>query len=168
MDSDVLQKGSDAPAECGAHAKYEGPVGLLAAAATMLIIATATALFIATREGHVELVEWLLGSAHCDVHQRVKAGGTPALIAATSRKAGRLYEVLTKHGADVNVIDLDGLTLHLPEVVHDLPAGGRRLHQRATGYEATIVAGQVIRRFDQSTGARPGQLVRGSGYRAAA
>jgi N-acyl-D-aspartate/D-glutamate deacylase len=70
--------------------------------------------------------------------------------------------------ADVNVIDLDNLTLHLPEVVHDLPAGGRRLHQRASGYEATIVAGEVIRRFDQSTGARPGKLVRGSGYRATA
>ena len=67
--------------------------------------------------------------------------------------------------ADINVIDLDGLKLHLPEVVRDLPAGGRRLHQRATGYEATIVAGEVIRQFDQSTGARPGQLVRGAGYR---
>lgn len=55
----------------------------------------------------------------------------------------------------------------LPEVVRDLPAGGRRLHQRATGYEATIVAGEVIRRFDCSTGARPGQLVRGAGYRPA-
>lgn len=70
--------------------------------------------------------------------------------------------------ADLNVIDLDGLKLHLPQVVHDLPAGGRRLHQRASGYEATIVAGEVIRRFDQSTGARPGQLVRGAGYRATA
>lgn len=70
--------------------------------------------------------------------------------------------------ADLNVIDLDGLTLHLPEVVHDLPAGGRRLHQRATGYEATLVAGELIRRFDQPTGARPGRLVRGAAYRAAA
>ncbi|MFN4038880.1 MAG: N-acyl-D-amino-acid deacylase family protein [Erythrobacter sp.] len=70
--------------------------------------------------------------------------------------------------ADCNVIDLDNLCLHLPEVVRDLPAGGRRLHQRATGYDATIVAGEVIRRFDQSTGARPGKLVRGAGYRAAA
>ena len=63
--------------------------------------------------------------------------------------------------ADLNVIDLDRLRLHLPEIVHDLPAGGKRLHQRATGYDATIVAGEVIRRFDSSTGARPGQLVRG-------
>ncbi|MBU7580528.1 MAG: amidohydrolase family protein, partial [Porphyrobacter sp.] len=70
--------------------------------------------------------------------------------------------------ADLNVIDLDGLRLHLPEIVHDLPAGGRPPHQRASGYEATIVAGEVIRRFDESTGARPGKLVRGSGYRAAA
>jgi N-acyl-D-aspartate/D-glutamate deacylase len=70
--------------------------------------------------------------------------------------------------ADLNVIDLDGLSLHLPEVVRDLPAGGRRLHQRASGYEATIVAGEVIRRFDQSTGARPGKLIRGAGYHAAA
>ncbi|MEI6643028.1 MAG: amidohydrolase family protein [Novosphingobium sp.] len=70
--------------------------------------------------------------------------------------------------ADLNVIDLDGLRLHLPEVVRDLPAGGRRLHQRATGYDATVVAGEVIRRFDQSTGARPGKLVRGAGYRPAA
>lgn len=62
--------------------------------------------------------------------------------------------------ADINVINLDGLKLHLPEIVHDLPAGGQRLHQRATGYDATIVSGEVIRRFDQSTGARPGQLVR--------
>lgn len=43
--------------------------------------------------------------------------------------------------ADINVIDMDRLTLHLPEIVHDLPAGGRRLHQRATGYDATIVSG---------------------------
>ncbi|WP_337658529.1 N-acyl-D-amino-acid deacylase family protein [Sphingorhabdus sp. Alg231-15] len=62
--------------------------------------------------------------------------------------------------ADINVINLQGLKLHLPEIVHDLPAGGQRLHQRATGYDATIVSGEVIRRFDQSTGARPGRLIR--------
>jgi N-acyl-D-aspartate/D-glutamate deacylase len=64
--------------------------------------------------------------------------------------------------ADINVIDMDRLALHLPEIVRDLPAGGRRLHQRASGYDATIVSGEVIRRFDQSTGARPGRLVRGA------
>lgn len=65
--------------------------------------------------------------------------------------------------ADLNVIDLDRLAIHLPEIVHDLPAGGRRLHQRATGYDATVVSGAVIRRMDESTGARPGRLVRGAG-----
>lgn len=63
--------------------------------------------------------------------------------------------------ADINVINLDALQLHLPEIVRDLPAGGRRLHQRATGYDATIVSGEIIRRFDDATGARPGKLVRG-------
>lgn len=64
--------------------------------------------------------------------------------------------------ADLNVIDYDGLTLHTPHIVHDLPAGGRRLMQTATGYEATIVAGQVIQRAGVSTGAKPGRLVRGA------
>lgn len=64
--------------------------------------------------------------------------------------------------ADLNVIDYDNLTLHAPEVAHDLPAGGRRLVQRASGYTATIVAGQIISRNGEPTGARPGRLVRGA------
>lgn len=64
--------------------------------------------------------------------------------------------------ADVNVIDLAALTLHTPEVRFDLPGGGRRLDQRATGYVATIANGTVIRRHDRSTGARPGRVVRGA------
>ncbi len=62
--------------------------------------------------------------------------------------------------ADLNVIDLDGLRLSPPEMVHDLPAGGRRLIQRATGFAATICAGEPVRLDDESTGARPGRLVR--------
>lgn len=64
--------------------------------------------------------------------------------------------------ADVNVIDLDHLHLLPPEVVHDLPAGGRRLVQQACGYDATVVAGTVTRRHDTDTGERPGRLVRGA------
>lgn len=64
--------------------------------------------------------------------------------------------------ADINVIDHDGLRLHTPHIVHDLPAGGRRLMQHADGYEATIVAGQIIQRHGESTGAKPGRLVRGA------
>ena len=64
--------------------------------------------------------------------------------------------------ADLNVIDLERLELALPHIAYDLPAGGRRLDQRAQGYDATIVSGEVIRRFDEDTGARPGKLVRGA------
>jgi N-acyl-D-amino-acid deacylase len=64
--------------------------------------------------------------------------------------------------ADVNVIDMDRLQLHPPEMVHDLPGGARRLLQTASGYDATIVSGQVVMRNGMDTGARPGALVRGS------
>ncbi|MEV0670470.1 amidohydrolase family protein [Mycobacterium sp. NPDC050441] len=64
--------------------------------------------------------------------------------------------------ADVNVIDLDALTLHAPSMAYDLPAGGKRLVQSASGYDATIVSGTVTRRHGADTGARPGRLVRGT------
>jgi N-acyl-D-aspartate/D-glutamate deacylase len=70
---------------------------------------------------------------------------------------GRVAEGLR---ADLNVIDLDRLRLHAPRAVHDLPAGGVRLLQDATGYRATVVDGQVTRRDGVDTGARPGRLVR--------
>jgi N-acyl-D-aspartate/D-glutamate deacylase len=63
--------------------------------------------------------------------------------------------------ADINVIDFDNLRLHVPDIVHDLPAGGRRMLQRATGYRHTFVAGTEIRSDGESTGATPGRLVRG-------
>jgi N-acyl-D-aspartate/D-glutamate deacylase len=63
--------------------------------------------------------------------------------------------------ADLNVIDLDGLSLHAPEMVHDLPAAGRRLVQRVDGYRATVCAGELTFVAGEPTGARPGRLVRG-------
>lgn len=62
--------------------------------------------------------------------------------------------------ADVNVIDFERLHLHAPHATYDLPAGGRRLSQKARGYEATIVSGQITYREGQPTGALPGRLVR--------
>ncbi len=62
--------------------------------------------------------------------------------------------------ADVNVIEFDRLRLHHPELVHDLPAGGKRLVQRVDGYAATLVSGVPIFEHGEDTGARPGQLVR--------
>jgi N-acyl-D-aspartate/D-glutamate deacylase len=64
--------------------------------------------------------------------------------------------------ADVNVIDYDGLTLHAPLASYDLPAGGRRLMQKADGYVATVVSGEVTYRDGAATGAKPGRLVRGA------
>jgi N-acyl-D-aspartate/D-glutamate deacylase len=64
--------------------------------------------------------------------------------------------------ADLNIIDLDNLRLHPPEYAHDLPGNAGRLVQRATGYRATIVAGEMTREHDTDTGARPGRLVRSS------
>ena len=63
--------------------------------------------------------------------------------------------------ADLNLIDLDRLGLLPPEVAHDLPAGGRRLLQRARGIRATLVAGQTTYRDGEATGALPGRLLRG-------
>jgi len=64
--------------------------------------------------------------------------------------------------ADLNVIDLERLQLGLPELAFDLPAGAKRLIQRARGYDATIVSGEVTFRDGEATGALPGRLVRGS------
>ena len=62
--------------------------------------------------------------------------------------------------ADVNLIDFDRLQLHKPELVHDMPAGGRRFVQRVEGYQATLAAGIPIFERGEHTGAMPGRLVR--------
>ena len=55
----------------------------------------------------------------------------------------------------------EALAIGVPEMLHDLPAAGKRLVQRARGYRATIVEGEVIARDGELTGALPGRLVRG-------
>ncbi len=64
--------------------------------------------------------------------------------------------------ADINVIDFERLRVHQPELAYDLPAGGRRLLQRADGYRHTIVAGTETYADGEATGALPGRLVRGA------
>ena len=90
-----------------------------------------------------------------------------AVRALTSRPAETMGlrdrgRIAPGYKADINIIDLDALHLHAPQVRYDLPGGGRRLDQKATGFVATIVSGEVIRRSDDATGARPGRLVRGA------
>lgn len=64
--------------------------------------------------------------------------------------------------ADINIINFDELTLHEPYVTNDLPAGGRRLVQKASGYEATFVSGKLAFREGEPTGELNGRLIRGA------
>lgn len=63
--------------------------------------------------------------------------------------------------ADLNVIDLESLQLNLPTVAFDLPAGGRRLLQTASGYDCTIKSGRVTFQGGVATGEFPGRVIRG-------
>ncbi len=62
--------------------------------------------------------------------------------------------------ADINLIDLPNLRMGVNEFVEDLPANGRRMVQRASGYVGTYVAGQCILMNGSDTGARPGKTIR--------
>jgi len=94
--------------------------------------------------------------------------GLEFLIAKQTRGTAEAYGLLDRgllapgHKADINIIDFDALNLKRPEVVYDLPAGGRRLIQRARGYRHTFNAGVETVKNDELTGERPGRLVRGA------
>jgi N-acyl-D-aspartate/D-glutamate deacylase len=81
----------------------------------------------------------------------------------TARTVGLLDRGVLAPGfkADINVIDLDRVRLHRPEMGYDLPGGGRRLLQRAEGYRHTLVNGVEIYRDGEPTDELPGRLVRG-------
>ena len=83
---------------------------------------------------------------------------------ATAETVGLLDRGILAPGykADVNVIDFDNLRLSVPTMAYDLPAGGKRLVQSASGYVHTLVSGVEIQADGQPTGALPGQLVRGA------
>jgi len=93
-------------------------------------------------------VEWLVKSQTSD---------TASLVGLCDR--GRLAPGMK---ADLNLIEWDALGVRRPEIVFDLPAGGRRLVQRATGYRATVVSGEVTFENGEPTGALSGRLVRGA------
>ena len=86
---------------------------------------------------------------------RAQTAETAALYGFADR--GRLAPGLR---ADINIIDFDRLRLRPPEMAHDLPAGGRRLLQRAEGYVATLCAGETTFEHGHPTGALPGRLAR--------
>ncbi len=88
-------------------------------------------------------------------------------VAAQTRSTATLYglhdrgTIAPGMKADVNIIDFDALQLHEPKMVHDLPAGGRRLIQEISGYRYTIVSGVITYKDGTPTGKLPGKLIRG-------
>jgi N-acyl-D-aspartate/D-glutamate deacylase len=102
---------------------------------------------------------------HPDPGMRISLPDAIRMLARDPARAVGLAdrgEIAPGMKADINVIDPDALTLHAPRPAFDLPAGGRRLTQKADGYEATVVSGAVTYRRGEATGALPGRLVRGS------
>ena len=85
------------------------------------------------------------------------------LTSDTAGAAGLSDRGVLKAGkkADVNVIDWDVVGFSDPYVTFDLPAGGKRLLQKSTGYAATIASGEVTYRDGAATGSLPGRVVRG-------
>lgn len=63
--------------------------------------------------------------------------------------------------ADINIVDFDELNVSHPKMIHDLPLGGKRLVQNATGYIATIKRGHIVSENGTATGTLPGNLIRG-------
>jgi N-acyl-D-aspartate/D-glutamate deacylase len=97
-------------------------------------------------------------------HGRMPVGALVEQLSSRTARAVGLFdrgEVAVGLRADLNVIDFARLSCERPTMAYDLPSGGKRLLQRARGYTATIVAGQIISREGEATGALPGRLVRG-------
>ena len=84
-----------------------------------------------------------------------------------TRQPAELYSLKDRgliapgYKADINLIDYEALSLKTPHIVHDLPAGGKRLLQHANGIVSTMVSCTVIYQSGEATGALPGKLVRG-------
>jgi len=81
---------------------------------------------------------------------------TASLIGLTDRGVVRVGAF-----ADLNVVDLDGLRLPLPEIAHDFPGGSPRFVQRAEGIDHTVVNGRHFLDHGEHTGALAGRLLRG-------
>jgi N-acyl-D-aspartate/D-glutamate deacylase len=90
-----------------------------------------------------------------------------ALVEAQTRRTAECYGMKDRGvvapgmKADLNVVDFDALHIHAPEMVHDLPASGRRLIQKVDGYRYTICSGEIIYEDGEPTGRLPGSLIRG-------
>ena len=104
-------------------------------------------------------------------HERIELPKAIAeLTSKTAATVGLTDRGLLAPGmkADINVIDFDRLQLRVPEIVYDLPAGGKRMLQKVDGIVATIVNGRITYRNGEHTGELPGRLVRRSALQLAA
>jgi N-acyl-D-amino-acid deacylase len=99
------------------------------------------------------------GKGDMPIEQVVRAltSGTASAVGLNDRGI-----IAPGYRADLNVIDPSAISIHRPEMVRDLPNDAGRLGQRASGYDATIVAGEITYRDGIPTGALPGRLVRGA------
>ena len=103
------------------------------------------------------LTHWVRDRGAFTIEQAIhKLTGEPAAWLGL-RDRGVIREGLR---ADLDVIDLQALALERPQLVRDLPAGGKRFLQRATGYRATLCRGEVIAENGVVTDARPGRIAR--------
>jgi N-acyl-D-amino-acid deacylase len=89
------------------------------------------------------------------------------IVESQTRRTARFYGMQDRGvlepgmKADVNVIDFEGLHIHAPEMVYDLPADGKRLIQKIDGYRYTVQSGEVTFEDGKPTGSLPGKLIRG-------
>jgi len=90
------------------------------------------------------------------------------LVNKQTRRTAETYGLFDRgvlrpgYKADFNIVDFEQLSIGPPELIRDLPAGGKRLVQRPTGYSHTFVSGVEVGSNGEVTGERPGQLVRGT------
>jgi len=90
------------------------------------------------------------------------------LVRKQTRDTARTYGLMDRgviargYKADLNLIDFQALRLLRPKLVYDLPAGGKRIIQKAEGYRHTFVSGVEVMRDGEATGELPGQLLRGA------
>lgn len=89
------------------------------------------------------------------------------IVHSQTRRTAQLFDLhdrgLIAQGmlADINLIDFDGLYLHPPQMVYDLPGESRRLIQEVEGYRFTIKRGTITFEDGKPTGAMPAKLIRG-------
>ncbi len=89
------------------------------------------------------------------------------IVNAQTQRTAQFYGMFDRgvlqpgYKADVNIIDFERLHLEAPYFTHDLPANGKRLMQKASGYLATIVNGVAVKLRGESSGDLPGRLIRG-------